>query len=112
MVEKDDRVGGRAMSLKGEEVSDKGKDWYCNLLVGQYMYLADSRPSLEKIIGKRMLDGYVLDLGYHGVSCAGEGYFARLRDLIGGYGDHPVKINPCLTGTWYKGEFYEEPPFH
>lgn len=112
VVEKDDRVGGRAMSLKGEEISDKGADWYCRLLAGQYSYLADSKPSIDKIVGKRMLDGYILDLGYHGVSCAGEGYFARLRDLIGGYGDHPVKINPCLTGTWYKGEFYAEPPFH
>ncbi len=112
VVEKDDRVGGRAMSVRGEEISDRGVNWYYDLLSRQFSYLADSRPSINKIVGKRMLDGYVLDLGYHGVSCAGEGYFARLRDLMGGYGNHPVKINPCLTGTWYKGEFYEEPPFH
>ncbi len=112
VVERDDRVGGRALSFKGEEISDKGAEWYRTMLASQYSFLADSRPSLEKIVGKRMLDGYILDLGYHGVSCAGEGYFATLRDLIGGYGNHPVKINPCLTGTWYNGLFYEEPPFH
>jgi len=112
VVEKDDRVGGRAMSLQGEEISGRGADWYRRLLGGQYCYLADASPAVEEAAEGRLLDGYILDLGYHGVSCAGEGYFALLRDLIGGYGDLPVKINPCLTGTWYKGEFYAEPPMH
>ena len=34
VVEKDDRVGGRAMSLRGEEVSERGADWYRRLLGG------------------------------------------------------------------------------
>ena len=110
LLEKDDRVGGRAMSLRGEEVSDKGPDWYRRLLGGQYSYLAEAEPSLEDIADRGILDGYVLDMGYHGVSVAGEGYFGTLRDLIGGYGSHPVVINPFLTGSWIDGQFYDEPP--
>jgi phytoene dehydrogenase-like protein len=110
LVEKDDRVGGRALSLKGEEVSEKGPGWYRRLLAGQYSYLAEASPSLEEMAERGVLDGYILDLGYHGVSVAGEGYFATLRELIGGYGSHAVAINPFLTGSWIDGQFYEEPP--
>ncbi len=110
LVEKDDRVGGRALSLKGEEVSEMGPAWYRRLIAGQYCYLAEASPSIEEMAEKRMLDGYTLDLGYHGVSVAGEGYFATLRELIGGYGSHAVNINPFLTGSWIGGQFYREPP--
>ncbi len=109
VVEKEDRVGGRAMSLRGEEVGEKGPAWYRKLLAGQYCYLAESDPTLEQLAEEGGLDGYVLDLGYHGVSVAGKGYFATLRDLIGGYGSHPVAINPFLTGSWIGGQFYVEP---
>ncbi len=110
LIEKDDRVGGRAMSLRGEEVSEKGPDWYRRLLGGQYCYLAEAEPSLEDIADGNVLDGYVLDLGYHGVSVAGEGYFATLRDLIGGYGSRPAVIKPFLTGSWIDDQFFDEPP--
>ena len=110
VLEKDDRVGGRALSFKGGELSEKGAGWYRRLLGGQYSYLVDSDPSLEEMAEKGLLDGYTLDLGYHGVSVAGEGYFAMLRDLIGGYGSRQVVINPCLTGSWIDGQFYQESP--
>lgn len=110
VVEKEDRVGGRALSLRGEELREKGSAWYRRLLAGQYCWLAEARPGLEEMAGSGTLDGYVLDLGYHGVSVAGEGYFAHLRDLIGGYGSRRVVIKPFLTGSWIGGEFYREPP--
>lgn len=110
VLEKDDRVGGRALSLKGEEVSDGGPGWYRRLLGGQYSYLAESDPPLEEMSPSRLLDGYVLDLGYHGIGVAGEGYFGTLRDLIGGYGSYPVNIHPFLTGSWIDGQLYKEPP--
>lgn len=110
VVEKEDRVGGRALSLAGDEVSEKGAGWYRRLLGGQYSYLAEAGPSLEEMAEKGTLNGYTFDLGYHGVSVAGEGYFATLRDLIGGYGSHEVRINPFLTGSWIGGRFYTEPP--
>ena len=107
VVEKEDRVGGRALSLRGEELSEKGPDWYRRLLSGQYSYLVESDPSLEEMAQKGLLDGYILDLGFHGVSVAGEGYFAVLRDLIGGYGERAVVIKPFLTGSWIDGHLVE-----
>jgi phytoene dehydrogenase-like protein len=112
VVEKDDRVGGRALSMRGEELEEKGPAWYRRLLGGQYSYLAEATPSLEEIAEKGLLYGYILDLGYHGVSVAGEGYFKILRDLIGGYGSREVVINPCLTGSWIDGHYYQEPPLN
>ncbi len=110
VAEREDRVGGRALSLRGEELKERGAAWYRRLLAGQFCWLAEARPSLEEMASSGTLDGYVLDLGYHGVSVAGEGYFALLRDLIGGYGSRPVVIRPFLTGSWIGGKFYREPP--
>lgn len=110
VVEKEDRVGGRTLSFRGEELGERGADWYRRLLAGQYCWLAESRPGLEEMASSGTLDGYVLDLGYHGVSVAGEGYFAVLHDLIDGYGARPVVIKPFLTGSWIDGKFYREPP--
>jgi len=107
LLEKEDRVGGRALSFKGDEVSRQGPEWYRRLLGGQYSYLAQSEPSLEDIAAKGLLDGYIVDLGFHGVSVAGEGYFSKLQDLIGGFGDRSVIINPFLTGAWIDGEMYQ-----
>lgn len=110
VVEVEDRVGGRALSLRGEELRERGPEWYRRLLAGQYCWLAHASPSLEEMAAGGTLDGYTLDLGYHGVSLAGEGYFAVLRDLMGGYGERPVVIKPFLTGSWLNGELYREPP--
>ena len=109
VLEKDDRVGGRALSFKGEEVSEEGPDWYRRLLGGQYSYLLESDPPLEEVSSRHLLDGYTLDLGYHGISVAGEGYFGTLRDLVGGYGAYKVSIHPFLTGSWIEGQLYREP---
>lgn len=110
VIEKEDRVGGRALSLRGEELTGNGPEWYRRLLAGQYCYLADSEPSLEEIAERGLLDGYTLDLGFHAASLAGEGYFATLRDLIGGFGDRAVPIVPFLAASWLDGQFYEEFP--
>lgn len=107
VLEKEDRVGGRALSLRGEEFTEKGPDWYRRLLGGQYSYLVESYPSLEEIASGGLLDGYILDLGFHGVSMAGEGYFAILRDLIGGFGEREVVVKPFLTGSWIDGYLAE-----
>ncbi|MBN2027983.1 MAG: NAD(P)/FAD-dependent oxidoreductase [Actinobacteria bacterium] len=107
VVEKEDRVGGRALSLRGEEVSERGADWYRGLLGGQYSYLADCDPPLEEMAAGGLLDGYILDLGFHGVSVAGEGYFATLRDLIGGFGKQAVAIKPFPVSSWIDGQLVE-----
>lgn len=105
VFEREDRPGGRALSISGSEISDNGPDWYKAVLGRHYCYLAGSSPSIEEIVSKRLLDGYVIDLGYHGVPCGGKGYLGRLLDYLG----LEVTVNPCDTGLFYKGEFYVEP---
>jgi len=105
VLEREDRVGGRALSIKGSEVSDRGADWYREILGRHYCYLADSTPGIDRIVADRMIDGYTIDLGYHGVPCAGRGYLGRLTEYLG----IDVKVNPCDTGFYYKGLFYTEP---
>ena len=106
VLERDDRVGGRALSIDGAEISDKGADWYEAILGRHYCYLAGASPSIDEIVSKRLLDGYVIDLGYHGVGCAGRGYFGRLLDVLG----LEVPVIPCDTGFYYRGEYYTEAP--
>ena len=105
VLDREDRPGGRALSIEGSEVSERGSDWYRDVLGRHYCYLADSRPDIESVVSERLLDGYTLDLGYHGVGCAGLGYFGRLTEYLG----IEVEVNPCDTGLYYAGEFYREP---
>jgi phytoene dehydrogenase-like protein len=105
VLEREDRVGGRALSIDGSEIGDNGADWYRSMLGRHYCYLAGASPSIEEIARKRLLDGYVIDLGYHGVPCGGLGYLGRLTDYLG----LEVPINGCDTGFYYRGEFYVEP---
>jgi protoporphyrinogen oxidase len=104
VLEREDRVGGRSLSILGSEIGDNGADWYKAMLSRHYCYLAGSKPPIETIVSERLLDGYVIDLGYHGVGCAGKGYFGRLLDFLG----LEVPVIPCDTGFYYKGEFYTE----
>lgn len=87
IVEQNDRVGGRALSLRGNEISDNGIQWYKDLLKSQYSYVAGSAPDLEQIVKNRMLDGYTLDIGYHAISANGNGYMLDFERLIGGLAD-------------------------
>lgn len=104
ILEKADRVGGRALSIKGEEITQNGIEWYKNLLRNQYTYLANPEPELKQMVDKKMLDGYTLDIGYHGVSMNGNGYMLDFEEIIGGIDD--VQMNGSHYGTYYKNEFY------
>lgn len=105
VLEREDRVGGRALSIEGCEITERGADWYQGVLGRHYCYLAGSEPGIDRIVSEGLLDGYVIDLGYHGVPAAGRGYLGRLADYVG----FEFKVNPCDTGFHYKGEFYVEP---
>ncbi|MEA3221820.1 MAG: NAD(P)/FAD-dependent oxidoreductase [Thermodesulfobacteriota bacterium] len=104
ILEQSDRVGGRALSIKGEEISDNGVEWYKKLLASQYTYLAGSTPDVDTIINKRTLDGYTIDIGYHALSVNGNAYLLDFEELVGGL-DGLTK-HGCHYGTWYKGQFY------
>lgn len=105
VLEREDRPGGRALSIEGREVSERGAEWYRAILGRHYCYLAHSEPGIDRVVADGLLDGYTLDLGYHGVPCAGLGYLGRLADYLG----VDAKVNPCDTGVYYDGQFYPEP---
>lgn len=104
LLERTDRLGGRALSIKGEEISDRGADWYKQLLKSQYAYLAGSTPELDQIISRRLLDGYTIDVGYHAVSANGTGYMLDFENLIGGL-DGVVK-HGGRWASYYDGQIY------
>ena len=83
LVEKSNRVGGRAKTLQGREILEHGEIWYRDMLGQQYCWLAKTTPSFDEIQNQKLLDGYQLDLGYHGVSLNGRGYFYDLDKIIG-----------------------------
>ncbi len=106
ILEQCDRPGGRALSVRGEEISDKGLDWYKGLLAKQYTYIADSKPAMETIIKKRLLDGYTLDIGYHAISTNGNGYMLDFEEQIGGLPE--VIKHGGMWGNYYKGKIYHD----
>jgi len=106
LLEQTDRVGGRAMSIKGEEIADKGLQWYKDILATQYTYIAGSEPGIETIIDKRMLDDYTLDIGYHAISANGAGYMLDFEELIGGV--NGVNKHGAQWGSYYKGNIYTD----
>jgi phytoene dehydrogenase-like protein len=104
ILEQNDRVGGRALSIQGREISDNGLKWYKDLLATQYSYIGDSQPGIDTLIQDRMLDGYTLDVGYHAVSANGVGFMLDFEDKIGGL-DQVIKIGG-RWGSYYKNHIY------
>lgn len=102
LVEQCDRVGGRALTIRGEEILLNGAQWYQKLLGKQYTWLPYSEPSLDEIIAKKMLQGYTLDVGYHGVALNGSGYFQDLDELLGTGVSMKGNVNSTYVGDeWY-----------
>ncbi len=62
VFEKEGLVGGRALTLDGNDLTLQE---YKNILHRFDMWMPYSKPSLEEIFEKNMLDGYRLDLGFH-----------------------------------------------
>jgi len=106
VLEQLDRPGGRALSMRGEEICDKGLDWYRKVLASQYTYIASSEPPMEEIINRRLLDGFTLDVGYHAISANGAGYMLDFEDLIGGLPG--VDKHGAMYGNYYRGTLYRD----
>lgn len=105
-LEQNDRVGGRALSVTGDEITGRGLQWYKDLLKTQYTYIAGSTPPMEEIIAKGMLKGYVLDVGYHAISANGAGYMLDFEELIGGI--EGVTKHGGHWGNYFKGKIYRD----
>ena len=106
VLEQLDRPGGRALSVRGNEIAEKGLDWYKKVLTAQHSYIAGSEPAIEKIIADRMLDGYTLDIGYHAISANGAGYMLDFEDLIGGLPE--VVKHGAMYGNYFQGKLYRD----
>jgi phytoene dehydrogenase-like protein len=106
VLEQNDRPGGRALSVYGKEISDKGLEWYKKILASQYTYIANSQPDIETIIKKRMLDGFTMDIGYHAISANGAGYMLDFEDQIGGLPE--VAKHGAGWGNYFKGKVYHD----
>lgn len=102
LIEQCDRVGGRAFSIRGEEIMANGANWYKKLIGKQYTWLPYSEPGLSEIIKRKMLSWYTLDVGYHGVALNGAGYFRDLDELLG----TGVPMVGNANGTYVGEEFY------
>ena len=102
LIEKCDRVGGRAMSIRGEEILANGSQWYTKLLAKQYSWLPYSEPGIDEIITRKMLKWYTLDIGYHGVSLNGDGYFLDLDERLKTGVPMAGNVNSTYIGDeWY-----------
>ncbi|MEA3223767.1 MAG: FAD-dependent oxidoreductase [Thermodesulfobacteriota bacterium] len=102
LVEQCDRVGGRATSIRGEEILFHGVERYQKLLSTQYTWLAYTEPDIDEIISKKMLQGYTLDVGYHGVSLNGDGYFRDVDKILG----TGVTMIGNVNSTYIDDEWY------
>ncbi len=101
-LEQCDRVGGRALTIRGEEILSKGAEWYKTLLRKQYTWLPYSELGLDEIISRKMLQGYTLDVGYHGVALNGDGYFLDLDERLGTGVPMIGNVNSTYIGDeWY-----------
>ncbi len=110
LVEQADRVGGRAMTLKGDEILKNGEQWYRAALGRQYTWLAKSLPDFREIERLALLRGYQLDIGYHGVALNGRGYFYDLDRIIGSGEQAGVEFVGNLNSTYIDNECYSD--FH
>lgn len=62
IFEKEKIVGGRALSLEGKDLTINE---YKRILNNYKMWLPFSEPKLEEIFEKKLLEGYIFDLGFH-----------------------------------------------
>jgi len=106
LIEKSSQVGGRAKTLSGDEILEKGENWYRKMLGEQYCWLAGTFPSFDDIQQKKLLAGYQIDLGYHGVSLNGRGYFYDLDQLIGTGENAGVQFAGNVNATYIGEDWY------
>ena len=106
LVEQSDRVGGRAKTLTGDELLARGERWYRDTLGEQYCWLAQAEPSFDVLQQEGLLAGYQIDLGYHGVSLNGRGYFYDLDQIIGSGEQDGVEFAGNVNATYVGDEWY------
>jgi len=82
VYEKQNVLGGRALSLPGSSLS---KEAYSNILKAYSCYLTHSIPDIDTIFKDDLLKGYVIDLGYHAI---GGGVLSNLNEVLKDFDEH------------------------
>ncbi|DAC73002.1 MAG TPA: NAD(P)/FAD-dependent oxidoreductase [Thermoplasmata archaeon] len=82
IFEKETVIGGRALSF---DASSYTMDQYLKLLSRFQMNVPYAEPDLQTIFSKKLLDGYMLDLGYHAI---GGGVMSNLNSVLATLDDH------------------------
>ncbi len=82
IYEKESRIGGRAISIKGSFIT---LEEYNKLLSRYNMNIAFSEPDIKKIFDDKMLNGYTLDFGYH---ILGGGVVSNFNSILNELNDH------------------------
>ena len=82
LFEKEKMLGGRALSFKGSDIK---YEEYKKLISKFNMNIAFSEPDLKTIFNKKLLDGYILDLGYHAI---GGGVLSNLNNILSEFNEH------------------------
>ncbi|HMA83105.1 MAG TPA: FAD-dependent oxidoreductase [Candidatus Thermoplasmatota archaeon] len=82
VYEKESVLGGRALSVSADTLT---KEKYTRLLSDYHSFIAFSKPDLQTIIDQRLLDGYLLDLGYHAI---GGGVLSNLNEVLKEFDEH------------------------
>jgi hypothetical protein len=91
IFEKENLIGGRALSLKGDDLS---YDYYKKLLSRFSMNIVFSDPSIDEIFSRKMLDGYTLDFGFHAIGGGAKGI---IQDIFSEFDDE-LEILESNTG--------------
>ncbi|RLF29351.1 MAG: NAD(P)/FAD-dependent oxidoreductase [Thermoplasmata archaeon] len=76
IFEKENILGGRALSLNGNTLTAEN---YKKILSRFHVHIPFSTPSLETIFEKKMLRGYIIDLGFHVI---GGGSISNVREVL------------------------------
>lgn len=82
IYEKQNVLGGRALSLDGSTLT---YDQYLQILKAYNCYLTESIPDIQTIFSNHLLNGYVIDLGYHAI---GGGVLNNLNDVLNNFNEH------------------------
>ncbi|MEX2706929.1 MAG: phytoene desaturase family protein [Candidatus Freyrarchaeum guaymaensis] len=95
LLEREDRLGGRATSLRGEEVSFPNLE---NILrrIGNER-IVRSEPEMDEIVSRGLLKGFTLDLGFHEYAYHENG---RVGILLRNLGE-PVKFYPLQENYYW-----------
>lgn len=75
IFEKENLIGGRALSLKGDNLSF---DYYKQLLSRFSMNIVFSEPPIEEIFNNKLLSGYTLDFGFHAIGGGAKGIIQNI----------------------------------